>query len=60
MFWGMENHTEKGLAKRDLRKCALLVHGNKTFAFLLCSLELNMNKYEQNVQVNRHKANHNS
>ena len=45
--------------KRSMEVCTL-VHGNKTFAFLLCSLKLNMDKYEQNVQVGKHKANHNS
>ena len=42
------------------KEVCTLVHGNKTFAFLLCSLKLNMNKYEQNFQIDRHKANHNS
>ena len=42
------------------KEVCTLVHGNKTFAFLFFSLKFNMNKYEQNVQVDRHKGNHNS
>jgi hypothetical protein len=60
MFLGDGKSYRKRLSKKRSKEVCILVHGNKTFAFLLCSLKLNINKYEQNVQVDRHKANHNS